>query len=202
LTKIKTIEHLRQLYKLPKGRAVEKVITKLEEHSINFIARSPFLILGTSRKDGLGDVTPRGGEPGFVKVKNEKTLVIPDFAGNNRLDSLTNIIERPSVGLLFLIPGVDESLRLNGVAEICDDLEMRELFRSNKKMPTTVLLIKINEIYLHCAKALMRSKLWEESTKIDRLKLPTIGKMISDQINDVAPIETQEEMIERYKKSL
>jgi PPOX class probable FMN-dependent enzyme len=202
MTQIKTTDQLRQIYKLPKGRPIEKVINRFEKHSRNFVAHSPFLIIGSVRKDGLSDVSPRGEEPGFVKIIDDTTLAIPDRPGNNRLDTLSNILERPYVGLIFLVPGVNETLRINGMAELRDDDDLRELFVVRKRLPATVLLVKVNEIYLHCAKAIMRSKLWDEDTKIERSQLPTMGQMISDQTNASAPNESQVNMIERYKKLL
>jgi len=202
MAQIKTIDQLRQIYKLPKERPIEKVINRFEQHSRNFIAHSPFLIIGSVRKDGLGDVTPRGEEPGFVKIIDDITLAIPDRPGNNRLDTLTNILEQPSVGLIFLIPGVNETLRVNDAAEIRDDDDLRELFIVKKRLPATVLVVKVNEIYLHCAKALMRSRLWDEGTKIERSQFPTMGQMINDQTNSKIPIESQEDMIGRYKQML
>lgn len=202
MAQIKTTEQLRQIYKRPKGRPLEKVIYRLEKHSRNFIAHSPFLIIGSIRKDGLGDVTPRGESPGFVKIIDDTTLAIPDRPGNNRLDTLTNILKHPSIGLVFLIPGVNETLRINGAAEIRDDDDLRELFIVNNRLPATVLLLKVNEIYLHCAKALMRSKLWDEDAKIDRSQFPAMGQMINDQINSDKPIESENDMIVRYKDML
>jgi PPOX class probable FMN-dependent enzyme len=202
MTQIKTTDQLRQIYKLPKGRPIEKVINRFEKHSRNFVAHSPFLIIGSARKDGLSDVSPRGEEPGFVKIIDDTTLAIPDRPGNNRLDTLSNILERPYVGLIFLVPGVNETLRINGMAELRDDDDLRELFVVRERLPATVLLVKVNEIYLHCAKAIMRSKLWDEDTKIERSQLPTMGQMISDQTNASAPNESQVNMIERYKKLL
>jgi PPOX class probable FMN-dependent enzyme len=202
MTQIKTTDQLRQIYKLPKGRPIEKVINRFEKHSRNFVAHSPFLIIGSVRKDGLSDVSPRGEEPGFVKIIDDTTLAIPDRPGNNRLDTLSNILERPYVGLIFLVPGVNETLRINGMAELRDDDDLRELFVVRERLPATVLLVKVNEIYLHCAKAIMRSKLWDEDTKIERSQLPTMGQMISDQTNASAPNESQVNMIERYKKLL
>ncbi|MDA7945987.1 MAG: pyridoxamine 5'-phosphate oxidase family protein [Hyphomicrobiaceae bacterium] len=199
---IKTAEQLRQLYKLPKGRPIDKVIKEFEPHSRNFIAHSPFLIIGTARSDGLGDVSPRGEEPGFVKVIDDTTLAIPDRPGNNRLDTLNNILERPAVGLIFFIPGVNETLRINGAAEIRDDDDLRELFAVNGRLPATVLVVKVNEIYLHCAKALMRSRLWDEDAKIKRCDFPTMGEMIRDQINADAEAEPNDAMIERYEQML
>jgi len=199
---IKTADQLRQIYKPAKGRTIEKVIHKFEQHSRKFIALSPFLIMSSIRKDGLGDVTPRGDAPGFVKILDDTTIVIPDRPGNNRLDTMTNILEHPAIGLIFLIPGVNEALRLNGVAEIHDDEELRQRFIVNDRLPATVLLVRVNEIYLHCAKAIMRSKLWDETSRIERSQLPAMGKMINDQINSDDPEETQEVMTVRYEKQL
>lgn len=202
MTQIKTADQLRQIYKLPKGRPLEKVINRFEKHSRNFVAHSPFLIVGSVRKGGLSDVSPRGEEPGFVKIIDDTTLAIPDRPGNNRLDTLSNLLERPYVGLIFLIPGINETLRINGTAEIRDDDDLRELFIVRERMPPTVLLVKVHEIYLHCAKALMRSKLWDDGTKIERSQLPTMGQMINDQTNAGTPPESQVDMIERYKNLL
>lgn len=199
---IKTADQLRQVYKLPKGRSIEKVIKEFETHTRNFIAHSPFLIIGTTRSDGMGDVSPRGEEPGFVKVLDDITLAIPDRPGNNRLDTLSNILERPAVGLIFLIPGVNETLRINGEAEIRDDDDLREIFDVNGRLPATVLVVKVNEIYLHCAKALMRSRLWDEDAKIERSEFPTMGEMIRDQINADTEAETQDAMVARYERML
>ena len=199
---LRTVEQLRQIYQPAKGRPIAKVIHQFEPHSRRFIALSPFLIMSSTRPDGSGDVTPRGDAPGFVKVINDTTIAIPDRPGNNRLDTLTNILEHPGIGLIFLIPGVNETLRINGVAEIRDDQELRQMFIVNDHLPATVLVVRVNEIYLHCAKAIMRSKLWDETSVIERSQLPTMGKMINDQINSDASEETQEAMTARYEKQL
>ncbi len=203
---IRTVDQLRQIYKPAEGRPIAKVIHRFEQHSRRFIALSPFLILSSTRKDGLGDVTPRGDAPGFVKILDDTTIAIPDRPGNNRLDTLSNILERPAIGLIFLIPGVNEALRINGVAEIRDDEKLRQMFIVNDRLPATVLVVRVNEIYLHCAKAIMRSKLWDEASAIERSQLPTMGKMINDQINSDAPSdapeETQEAMTARYENQL
>lgn len=202
MAQIKTADQLRQIYKPATGRTLTKVINQFEKHSRQFISLSPFLILSSTRKDGFGDVTPRGDGPGFVKVLDDTTLATPDRPGNNRLDTITNILERPAVGLIFLIPGVCETLRINGTAEIRDDEELRQLFIVSERLPATVIVVNVNEIYLHCAKALMRSRLWDEAAKIDRKLLPSMGQMINDQINVDEPAESQEDMTERYAKNL
>jgi hypothetical protein len=202
MAKITTREELRNLYPQAVERAVLKEMTALDRHAIRFIELSPFVTLATMGADGLGDVTPRGGEPGQVRVENDNSVLLPDWPGNNRLDSLENIIDNPGVGLLFLIPGVKETLRINGRAEIVTDDSVRQLFEMRGKLPRSVIRITIEEVYLHCAKALMRSHLWEDSARIDRTDLPTMNQMIKDQTNSTAPLISQEEMEESYKAVL
>ena len=132
--------------------------------------------------DGLGDVSPRGDAPGFVKVKDEKTIYLPDRLGNNRTDTLSNVLENSGVGLLFLVPGMNETLRVNGNAKITTDKNILESLSVEGKAPRSALEIIIEEAYLQCAKALIRSKLWEEDYKIERKSFPSLGKIISDQI--------------------
>ncbi len=200
--KITDIDQLREFYGFPSGRAKEKALIKLEKHSINFIQTSPFLVMSTSNKEGNLDASPRGGNSGFVHVLNESTIIIPDAKGNNRLDSLTNIILTGQVGILFLIPGVDETLRVNGKAFISNDESYLSLFAFENKPPKTCIVITVKEVFLHCAKAFMRSKLWSVETKIDRNEIPTIGEMLKDQLKSTEPLESQEDMIKRYKKDL
>ena len=200
--KIETENQLRELYDLPSGRAKDKVFSALDKHAINFISKSPFIVLSTSNKNGKMDASPRGGNPGFVKVLNSQEIVIPDAKGNDRVDSLINIVETGRIGMLFLIPGVDETLRLNGVAFITSDTKYIEIFSSEKIPVKTCLVIKVEEVFLHCAKAFMRSKLWHENSKIERSELPTMGQMLSDQLGFNETPETQEAMVKRYQKDL
>lgn len=202
MPRIETVEQLRDVYRQPKTRAVEKVITQFEKHSRQFIAMSPFLVISTTGKDGIADVSPRGDEAGFVKIMDDRTIAIPDRPGNNRLDTLSNILSNPSVGTIFFVPGVDEVLRINGDAEIRTDPELLTQFEMRGKLPATVLVIKVREIYLHCAKAIMRSGLWNPETRVDRSALPTIGQMIADQIGGERPIETHEEVKKQYEEVL
>ena len=132
--------------------------------------------------DGLGDVSPRGDAPGFVKVRDEKTIYLPDRLGNNRTDTLLNVIDNSGVGLLFLVPGMNETLRVNGNARITIDGNILEGLSAQGKAPRSALEISVEEAYLQCAKALIRSKLWEEDYKIERKSFPSLGKIISDQI--------------------
>jgi PPOX class probable FMN-dependent enzyme len=200
--KMDSLSELRELYDFPSGRAKYKVLQQLDKHSKNFIKKSPFLVMSTTNKNYKQDASPRGGISGFVKIIDDKTIVIPDSKGNNRLDSITNIVETGAVGLLFLIPGVDETLRINGNAYLSTDKEYLQLFSSDKNPPKACIIVAIEELFLHCAKALMRSKLWDENSKINRNELPSMGKMLKDQIKDSDPIESQEEMIKRYQKDL
>ncbi len=200
--KIENESQLRELYGYPKGRAKDKVLDHLEKHAINFIKTSPFLVMSTSSLEGNQDASPRGGNSGFVKIVDDKTIVIPDAKGNNRVDSISNIIETNSIGLLFLIPGVDETLRINGSAFLSTDTSYLKLFIEENNPPKACIVISVKEAFLHCAKAFMRSKLWEASTQIDRDTFPTMGQMLKDQLGSKEAPETREAMIERYRKDL
>jgi PPOX class probable FMN-dependent enzyme len=199
-TTIDSKDALRRVYKSPNPRSVKKELKLLDRHCLRFVALSPFCVLATSGAGG-GDVSPRGGPAGFVKALDAATLIVPDFPGNNRLDSLENIIENGRVGMLFFVPGMDETLRVNGSASIDVDPELRELGIVDGKLPIAVIRIKVEQAYLHCGKALMRSELWNPENHIDRTTFPSIGEMIRDQINwDRA--ETQTEMLVRYRETL
>ena len=193
---------LREIYGHAKGRAKDKQLSALERHSINFIDHAPFMTLSTYAASGALDCSPRGGLPGFVKVVNENCIIIPDSKGNNRLDSLVNIIETKQVGCLFLIPGVDETLRINGRGRISTSAAHLKLFSHHKNLPKTCIEIRIKEVFLHCAKALMRSKLWSADAKIERSKFPTIATMLNDQLCLTEPSESQATMVARYQQDL
>ena len=194
---------LRECYtEQPSERAVKKIQSALDGHMRSFIALSPFVCLGSSSADGA-DVTPRGDQPGFVHVLDDNTLLIPDWPGNNRLDTLMNIEANPHVGLLFLIPGFDESLRVNGVAEVSQDPSLLERWNVNGKHPRSVLRVSVREAFLHCGKAIIRARLWDERAKIDRAALPPYGQMLKDQIEvrDTAE-EIQAAVEDGYKTRL
>lgn len=195
-------DELRNLYGWPKGRAKSKVLKELDKHSINFIENSPFLVISTFDSKGKSDASPRGGIPGFVQVLDSNTILIPDTKGNNRVDSLVNIVETGSIGCLFFIPGIDETLRINGKADITVNPEYLNLFSEMKNKPKTCVKISIQEVFLHCAKAFMRSKLWTDKFKIARPGFPTIGTMLNDQLGLGRSEESQEDMVKRYIKDL
>jgi len=199
---INSIEELNTLYGLPSFRAKHKQQSQLDKHCINFINTSPFVVISTTNASYKMDASPRGGQPGFIAVVDENTLVIPDAKGNNRIDSLKNIIETKTIGMLFLIPGIDETLRVNGSASITTKDTYLNIFVEEKKPPKVCILVKVEEAFLHCAKAFMRSKLWNEISQIDRNSFPTMGEMLKDQIGGNQPIETHEAMVNRYSKDL
>jgi len=199
---IESKDALRKLYAPAKGRSLAKQLTRLDRHCLRFIELSPFLVLASANLADHCDASPRGGEPGFVKAPDAETLLIPDAPGNNRLDTLENVLATGRLGLLFLLPGVDETLRVNGRARLTDEIGLLDYFKNGRRAPKLVIEVKVEDVYLHCAKALMRSKLWDSSTKVDRAVLPTMGQMLSDQTGIQAPAETQEQMVERYKADL
>lgn len=202
MARIETLEQLRTVYAQPSELVMKKSIPQLEKHCRRIISLSPMVMVGTSDANGGQDVTPRGGEPGWVHVIDDKTIALPDWPGNNRLDTLRNLLERPNVGLLFLVPGLDETLRINGRVEIRTDEALCRPFETRGKLPKAVLLVTIDEAYLHCAKAFMRSKLWEPGARIDRSTLPSINEMIKDQLSLDGPALPQSEIAPRYEKVL
>lgn len=199
---IGSIEALRERYAPVMERARLKSLRKLDKHCRRFIELSPFCCIGTQAEDAA-DVAPRGDRPGFVHVLDDVTLAIPDWPGNNRLDSLTNILTNPHVGLLFLIPGVEETLRVNGTAAIATNPELLARWQVNGKHPKSVLLIAVGEAFLHCGKALIRSRLWQSDYKIERSALPSYGQMLKDQIEVCDSAEEIENSVaEAYKNRL
>ena len=193
---------LRALYPEPTARALKKQLGALDVHCASFIALSPFVVLATGNGAGQLDASPRGGAPGFVKLLDAHTLLIPDAPGNNRLDSLGNITETGHIGLLFMVPGVDETLRVNGHARLSQDARHLQPFAGDKRAPRLVIEVQVQEAYLHCAKAFMRSGLWDDSARVQRSALPTMGQMINDQTGGDAPAETQAQMRARYAADL
>jgi PPOX class probable FMN-dependent enzyme len=187
-----TEAELRTRYKPPTANVLAKDVGRIDAHFRRFIALSPFVCLGTAGKNGLCDVSPRGGEPGFVHVLDETTLAMPDRPGNNRLDSLGNIAAGSGVGLLFMIPGFEDTLRVNGTVRISADPALAERFSVGEKTPLSVLMITVKEIYLHCPKAIRRARLWDPQVYADRAAFPTAGEIYRDQLapdRDVAAID-------------
>lgn len=196
-----TLEELEALYGQPHERSVRKEIGYVNESYRQFIERSPFVVLATAGPEGL-DCSPRGDAPGFVRIVDERTLAMPDRIGNNRVDSLRNILAQPHVGLLFIVPGVGETLRVNGRARISVDEALLESFAVEGKRPRTVVMIDVDAVYFHCSRALVRSKLWDAAQHVDRSLLPSAGEMLRSVSEDFDAVAYDRELPERLKKSL
>ena len=180
---IGTVEALRGSYGEPSARAVAKSLDRLDRHCRRFIELSPFVVLASAGADGRVDCSPRGDPPGFVTILDDRTVLLPDRLGNNRVDSLRNVLENPHVGMLFMIPGVDETLRLNGRATLTTDAARLEPLAVNGRAPRSGLLIEVEEVFLQCTKALARSRLWVEDSRVDRkAALPRFVQMLADHV--------------------
>jgi len=175
-------DELRALMGTPSERAIKKESASVDEASRRFIEHSPFLLLGTSNKAGQCDVSPKGDAPGFVRVLDERHLVIPDRPGNKRLDGLRNLLDNPHVGLIFLIPGREETLRVNGRASIIRDEDVLEALAAQGKRPLVAIGVEVEECFLHCPKAFRRSKLWEPAEWPDRSALPSMACVLYEKL--------------------
>ena len=178
MSTIRSLDELEALYDVPVPTSVTKEIDHLTELHRAYVEASPFVIVATSGAGGV-DSSPRGDPPGFVRVLDARTLLIPDRRGNNRLDTLRNLVEDPRIGLLFLVPGVGVTLRVNGTAEISTDPELRESFAIDGKLPTTVIVVTTTSVYTQCPKALIRSHLWDPSRFRQASELPSVGDIMA-----------------------
>ena len=191
-----TLAKLRQVYRPPAARAGLKVLDHLDLHCRKFIALSPFYVISSARADGRADASPRGDPPGsLAHVLDARTLLLPDRPGNRQVDTLMNLLERPYVGLVFFVPGLTETLRVNGRAEISTQAELLQPLAIKGKLPISVLKVTVEEAFLHCAKALIRARLWEADAQVERSCFPTYGRVLADQIAgaDAAEIDAGEE---------
>jgi len=202
MTTITSLEELRARYAAPGARSLAKELAELEHHSKTFIEMSPFVVIASVGANGQTDASPRGGEPGFVQVLDERHVLIPDASGNNRLDTLCNIVENGQVSLLFMIPGINETLRINGRARLRDDAALIARFREEKHPPRLVIEVAIDVAYLQCPKAYMRARLWDPDARVDRRILPSLAQIIAEQAHLEEATETQEEAEIRYRKVL
>lgn len=193
---------LRTRYRDVSTLAKKKVMPRLDRHSRAFIGISPFLCISTAAADGKADVSPRGDPPGFVQVLDDETLLIPDRSGNNRLDTFSNILANPHVGIIFFVPGMEETLRIDGTAEIVAEHPALQTCAVNGSVPETGILVRVAHAHLHCAKALKRAKLWDAEAQIDRKSFPSLGKMITDQVAglDMSADEADERIDKGYNK--
>ena len=180
--------------------AQRKVMHRLDTHARHFIALSPFLVLATADADGQVDASPRGDPPGFVQVLDDVTLFLPDRLGNNRVDSLANVLASPGVGLLFFVPGIDETLRVNGTARLSTDEGLLGAAAVQGRVPRTGMVVAVTDLFFHCGKALKRSNLWDPASQIDRSTFPTLGRILADQQNGDAA--AMDERIETSYRTL
>ena len=198
---IESLKQLEAIYGEPATASLVKELDHISPHYRLMIAQSPFVVLATVGAGGL-DCSPRGDAPGFIRVADNKTLLMPDRRGNNRLDSLRNLIEDPRASLLFMIPGIGETLRVNGTANIIQDEALQQTFAVRNKIPATVIEFKVDRVYFQCQKALVRSRLWDVDAQISRSELPTIGTMIKAVKADFDGQKYDKDYPERLKKTL
>jgi uncharacterized protein len=193
---------LASIYPKPTPRVIAKARPEIDVHARKFIAMSPFCVLATSGTDGSVDASPRGGNPGFVNVAGPNQLLMPDRAGNNRIDSFRNIVEGSGfVQLIFFVPGIDETLRVGGKGKLSAEPDLLAAMEEFGKLPRAVLRVDVHEAYFHCGKALMRSRLWSRDTQVEREVFPSIGEIIHDQTS-LGERETQADVEARYKTQL
>lgn len=181
--------------------AVAKALPRIDPHIRRFIALSPFAVIATSGPDGA-DVSPRGDPPGFVRVLDDTTLLIPDRPGNRRMDSYANLIADSRIAVLFLVPGIDETVRVNGTARITTDAALLEPSVVNGRVPARGLVVSVEEAFFHCAKALIRSHLWDPARHVERRSFPTLGRIIAEQTGAVGAEEADRGLAESYANRL
>jgi uncharacterized protein len=187
---------LRELYGHPGERAVAKEQPVIDEHCREFITHAPFLVMGTAGADGRCDVSPKGDAPGFVQVLDEHHLVVPDRLGNNRLDGMCNVVENGHVGLIFFIPGREDTLRVNGRATISRDEALLDRLAVGGKRPVTALVVEVEQCFLHCARAFKRSGLWQPERWPDASSVPSMQRMIWD----LLPVKPAGQTVEQYER--
>lgn len=196
------LDDLGTIYVPPTDRVIAKQLARIDRHAANFIGLSPFCVLATSGPDGTVDASPRGGGQGFVHIENETRLLMPDRPGNNRIDSFRNVLSGSGyVQLIFFVPGLDETLRVGGHAKLSADADLLASMIEFGKLPRAVLDITVREVYFHCGKALMRSKLWSQESRVARSAQPSISEVIHEQTGQGTP-ESQEAVEARYKTQL
>lgn len=183
---------LRALFGHAEGLALRKCMPRLDRHARDFIARSPFLCIATASRNGRADVSPRGDQAGFVQVLDDHHIAIPDRPGNNRLDTMVNIMENPNIGLIFMIPGFEDTLRINGKAEITADPAILARAEVDGKRPKAAIRVQVQEQFFHCAKAFRRSRLWQPEAIVDRKVMPTLARIILEQTEEATKLKEEE----------
>ncbi len=196
------LEDLRQVYREPRAAARLKALDRLDDFCKNFIALSPFFVLASCNNHGHADASPRGDQAGFVRVPDDHTLLIPDRPGNNRLDTMRNILANPGVGMIFFVPGFNETLRVNGAADILQDPGLCAEFTVNGKAALSVMRVSVREAFFHCGKALIRSRLWDPTTYVDRSTFPSHGRILAEQTKTISVEESEAYVARSYRERL
>lgn len=201
-TPIRDAAALRGQFGLVGPLAARKVLDHIDDYGRRFIALAPFLVVASADKAGHVDASPRGDAPGFVAVADSRTLVIPDRRGNNRIDTFLNLLESPGVGLIFLVPGIDETFRVNGTAALTQDAALLEPMRAQGKVPAAGLVVQVREAFFHCGKAMIRSGLWDPARHVARDTFPSLGRILSDQTAAADVAEAEATIADAYRTRL
>ena len=199
---LRSAEAVREHYGQPSPLSLAKELDHLDHYCADFIALSPFVVISSAAKSGICNATPRGDAPGFVSVLNEKRLLIPDRRGNNRADAMMNLVENPHIGLLFLVPGLSETLRVNGRVEITIDPDLLAPLAAQSRVPTAALDVSVQKVFFQCGKALIRSELWNPDRRIPKGTFPTLGRILADQIAGTDAVTVEKQVEEGYKTRL
>jgi uncharacterized protein len=182
--------------------AAHKVLDHIDEYGRRFIALSPFLVLASADAAGNVDASPRGDAPGFVAVRDARTLVIPDRRGNNRIDTFVNLLGNPGVGLIFLVPGINETLRVNGTAAMTRDPDLLEPLAAQDRVPAAGLVVQVREVFFHCGKAMIRSSLWDPARHVERSTFPSLGRILADQTAAATVPDAEATIADAYRTRL
>ena len=182
--------------------AARKVLDHLDDHARRFIALSPFLVLASADAAGNVDASPRGDAPGFVHVADARTLVIPDRRGNNRIDTFVNLLEAPGLGLIFMVPGINETLRVNGTAAMTQDADLLDSMSAQGKVPAAGLVVRVREAFFHCGKAMIRSGLWDPERHVGRSAFPSLGRILADQTAAATVPDAEAMIADAYRTRL
>jgi PPOX class probable FMN-dependent enzyme len=201
MTVLDTEASLRDCYDRPSEMVQKKILHRLDSHARAFIALSPFVVLATHGPEG-SDASPRGDAPGFVQAVDDVTLLLPDRRGNNLIDSLRNVVASPDVGLLFLVPGINETLRVNGTAQVITDAEKLQPLAAQGRVPASALQIGVREVFFHCGKAMIRADLWNAGKHVPRGSFPTLGRVIADQVAGIDAEAADANLAESYRNRL
>jgi PPOX class probable FMN-dependent enzyme len=198
---VAAMDRVREAHPKPMSRATGKVLRRLDKHCRTILQHATFCVIGTQGADGA-DVSPRGDPAGFVRVLDDRHILLPDRIGNNRFDSYANVFANPRIGMLFLVPGMSEVLRINGLARVTDDAGVLAASAVQGRAPKFGLLIEVREAYLHCAKAVNRAALWDPSKHVNRSMLPSYGTMLADQVEGLSQEESERQGAEMARRGM